>query len=1440
MSTHLESLVNQLRSTLGRMEMALGAIADAIVWIGQDGKIQWCNAAFDQLVKQPHILVLGKTFSDLLPLSQAGQAVPLTHYPDARVLGGEYPITEYEFQQGDRPLVLEIAGNCLERSEGDSEQGLPSNSAVLVIRDVTQAKQAQADCQQAEQQRQQFFALMRATLESMDDAVLVLTTDRQSPIYNQKFLAMWSMPEALMQPGREDERIQWLLEQTKDPKAFLARIWELFRDRPAETALELIEMKDGRMIERLAQPLWHNDQILGRVWTYRDVTQSVQTEQALREREAKFRSLVENANDLIFAIDATGVISYISPNVETMMGFTAMAMEGDSFMPFIHPDDLQRCLDALQHVTVSGQGLSNLEYRARHQDGSWHWYIASLAAPQAVSDQHLIVGIARDITKAKRDEIIRQQTEAALRQSELRFQAIFENAAVGTTLAAQDGTVLQVNPAWLQALGYSEAEFRQMKFADYTHPDDVAADVVLTQAVFAGARDSFQLEKRYIRKDASLFWGRLTVSPIRNAEGTVQFTLALMEDINERKQAERDRQRAEAALSESETKFRRIVENTNDIISLIDLEGQIVYISPNLTNLTGYATIELEGALFMPFIHPDDQAACLNAFQSILTTDQRQCEVEYRAKIKDGRWQWQSTSLSTLEDVRGNLLVLSVARDVTDRKQAEEALRRSELKYRNIFENSQVGIGRTRLQDGLFLDVNQRYADIMGFDSTADLIGKRFTTEFYANPHDQQKILAELEQHGEVRNFEEELRCPDGSTAWGLLSLRLNADEDCLDFVLVDISDRKRLEEELRQSQQFLDNIIDNIPLAVFAKDVNDDFRYVLINKGSAGILGFTKEVALGLNDYELTPQAQADFYRAEDLATLAQGTLLECGEQWKQVQADSDETIAIRYWKLPLFDPQGNATHLLCLSEDITDRKQAEAAIARRARMDSLFSSISRQFVDQEADTAIHFTLQAIAQFIGVERCCLFEYSEPQRRLHTLYEWCHADMQPLTDSARSLALEQFPWYHAHILNGKLVQIAQVAALPPEATAEQAMFQSQHIQSVLDVPLVYADKVVGVLGVDVVSCSKTWSQEEINFLQLVSELIAIGRARHQAEEKFTKAFRASPSPIALTTLPERRFLDVNTSFLKMSGCSLEEIIGYTAPELDLGVPQETYSTAIQQLLETGSLYNQEVEFRTKSGEARIVLLSIELIDLSGTQCVLNIINDITERKQLENEFISLVSHELRTPLTSLMGGLYLLGSGQLGTLTPKGQNVLNIATTNTERLTRLVNDILDLERMKAGKMSVQPVACNAADLLLQAADAMQAMAEQAQITLVTAPLTATLFVDPDRILQTLTNLLSNAIKFSPGGSTVWLSAQLHADHIQIQVQDQGRGIPPDKLQLVFDRFQQVDQSDARQKGGTGLGLAICRNITEQHGGKIWVESVFGQGSTFFMTLPLVP
>ncbi|MDE3104358.1 MAG: PAS domain S-box protein [Acidobacteriota bacterium] len=233
--------------------------------------------------------------------------------------------------------------------------------------------------------------------------------------------------------------------------------------------------------------------------------------------------------------------------------------------------------------------------------------------------------------------------------------------------------------------------------------------------------------------------------------------------------------------------------------------------------------------------------------------------------------------------------------------------------------------------------------------------------------------------------------------------------------------------------------------------------------------------------------------------------------------------------------------------------------------------------------------------------------------------------------------------------------------------------------------------------------------------------------------------------------------------------------------------------------------------------------------------------DTTERRALDrmkDEFISTVSHELRTPLTSLRGALGLLTGNALTARPEKMQQMLQIAISNTDRLVRLVNDILDLERIGSGKAELMMATCNAEDLFRRAITTQQSRTPKPNIRMLYSANGVTVWADPDRIVQTLNNLISNAIKFSPPGSEIRMSARHNDENEAIfEVSDQGRGIDADKLEHIFDRFRQGDASDTRTIGGTGLGLAICRSIVNQHGGRIWATSTPGKGTSVFFTLP---
>jgi two-component system, OmpR family, sensor histidine kinase VicK len=333
---------------------------------------------------------------------------------------------------------------------------------------------------------------------------------------------------------------------------------------------------------------------------------------------------------------------------------------------------------------------------------------------------------------------------------------------------------------------------------------------------------------------------------------------------------------------------------------------------------------------------------------------------------------------------------------------------------------------------------------------------------------------------------------------------------------------------------------------------------------------------------------------------------------------------------------------------------------------------------------------------------------------------------------------------------------------------------------------------------------------------------------------------------------------VNSAAAQMLGYKQDEMLGRNMHQLihhtrGDGTPYDSADSPIRKTLTNFATVriSNEIFWRKDGTSFPVEYVARPQIDsqspeTGGSRAVGVVVafTDTTERRALDrmkDEFISTVSHELRTPLTSLRGALGLLAGGALTNRPEKTQQMLEIAISNSDRLVRLVNDILDLERISSGKAELHFNMCSAEDLLRRAVGIQQTRTPKPNIRIFFAANGVTVWADPDRILQTLNNLISNAIKFSPAGSEIHLTAHsLDESEAIIEVRDQGRGIPADKLEHIFDRFQQGDASDSRALGGTGLGLAICRSIITQHGGRIWATNAPDQGTIFHFTLPTKP
>jgi PAS domain S-box-containing protein len=327
--------------------------------------------------------------------------------------------------------------------------------------------------------------------------------------------------------------------------------------------------------------------------------------------------------------------------------------------------------------------------------------------------------------------------------------------------------------------------------------------------------------------------------------------------------------------------------------------------------------------------------------------------------------------------------------------------------------------------------------------------------------------------------------------------------------------------------------------------------------------------------------------------------------------------------------------------------------------------------------------------------------------------------------------------------------------------------------------------------------------------------------------------------------PGGRITFVNVAAGRILGYKPAALVGRDACEALCGVPHEHCPLRMVGML--GHIVTAEqTTYRRSDGS----LLPVEVTagpqekpnDL-GRAGVVVVFRDITEKhavEQIKQQFVSSVSHELRTPLTSIRGVLEMLSDGDAGDLPEVARDLIATAQRGSERLSRLVNDIIDVEKLASGDFSVVPRPTDMPALIGDAVASLEGLAAATSVRLRFGELAGRALCDPDRVEQALVNLIGNAVKFSPEGAVVLVSAVAQDTEVVVSVRDHGRGIPEEQLATVFERFHQVTATDATEKGGTGLGLTITRSIIERHGGRIWVESTYGEGTTFSFTLPLAP
>ncbi len=743
----------------------------------------------------------------------------------------------------------------------------------------------------------------------------------------------------------------------------------------------------------------------------------------------------------------------------------------------------------------------------------------------------------------------------------------------------------------------------------------------------------------------------------------------------------------------------------------------------------------------------------------------------------------------------------------------------SETKFTTIFRANPDPMAIASLASGRILDANDSLLTFFGYASHEVMGRTALELNFWSNLTQYADYRAALQRQGNVRNLEVQMQTRSGTVKTVLLSVEVRTlqGQDCLIVLHQDISDRKAAEQALQTSEARYRAIVEDQTELICR--VLPDTTLLFVNNAYCRYFGVPQEELIGKSYNPLIVAADRDLV-AERMRSLSATNPTVVIEHRVVVNG----TIRWNQWvNRLLFDEQGNGTEIQAVGRDITELKQIEEALRQSdLRFRQLAEAVREGFFIFETESARYSYLNPACEAItGVPLGPLQQELPFARGMSHWLENIHPDDRDRIEAALQEEREGESFHQEYRFrhrDGGLRWLRSQAFPIHDDTG----------------------RVVRIVGT----------------VEDITERKQAEAALRHSEELFRRAFDDSPIGISLVS-PSGQICKANTYYCNLLGYTETELLSLTFQDLTHPADLSADLEGLRQLLaEEIRSFQMQKRYITKQGLVVPVILNAALIrDQDGQPLyVVGQIQDLRDRLQAErmkDDFIAVVSHELRTPLTSIKGALDILASGVFDSKPEKASRMLKIATTNSDRLVRLVNDILTLERLESGKVQLAMEPCEVTDLMQQSVDSVQAIADQSAITLSLTPLPVTLWANPDTVIQTLINLLGNAIKFSSPGSTIWLKASLerlgeHGNwvnvspptHLLLAIRDQGRGIPPDKLESIFEEFQQVDASDSRQQGGTGLGLSICKNIVQQHGGRIWVESAVGQGSTFYVALPL--
>ncbi len=614
-----------------------------------------------------------------------------------------------------------------------------------------------------------------------------------------------------------------------------------------------------------------------------------------------------------------------------------------------------------------------------------------------------------------------------------------------------------------------------------------------------------------------------------------------------------------------------------------------------------------------------------------------------------------------------------------------------------------------------------------------------------------------------------------------------------------DISKEVRAYQAVKEFNQMLNQVHDCI--FMFRPDT---LGFTYVNQGAAIQLGYSSEELMQMSPLDIKPEFTEASFR-ECLQPLLEGT--KTLVVFETVHRHKDGHIIPVEVSIQLLSEQGQEPSFVNVVRDIGERKAAERLMDENAQH-------TQAILDNVIDGILTIDGKGTVQSINLAGEGIFGY--------TAGEIIGRNVNMLMPE---------PYYSEHdgyLANYHATGIQRIIGSGREVTGQR--------------------KDGSTFPMDL-AVSRSAHQGQPLFIGLVRDITERKAAERVMQEnvQYTQAILDNVIDGILPIDGKGIVQSVNLAGVGIFGYTADEIIGRNVNMLmpepyhseHDGYLEHYHATGIQRIIGIG----REVTGLRKDGTTFPMDLAVSRSAHQGQPLFIGLVRDITERKRVEQmkvEFVSTVSHELRTPLTSISGSLGLVVSGVLGEMPEQAKLMLDIAYKNSKRLALLINDLLDMEKLAAGKMQLDLQPQPLMPLIEQTLEAVCAYGEQYQVNfkLTERADNIQVRVDSGRLQQVLTNFLSNAAKFSPSGAEVEVAVRLRKNTVQVDVVDQGSGIPKEFRSRIFQKFSQADSSDTRQKGGTGLGLAISKELIESMSGLIGFESKEGQGSRFYFVLPV--